>query len=76
MKNFRGGIKPPHHKRTEDMETISMPLPKKLLIPMQQHIGAPLSPTVKKGDRVLVGQKLGDSGAFVSSPVHSAVSGT
>ncbi len=76
QKTFKGGIKPPHHKKTEEMNTVSMPLPAKLLIPMLQHIGAPLTPTVKKGDRVLAGQKIGDSTAFVSAPVHSGVSGT
>ena len=42
---------------------------------MLQHIGAPCAPAVKKGDRVLVGQKIGMSDAFVSAPVHSSVSG-
>jgi len=42
---------------------------------MQQHIGAPCEPLVKKGDQVGVGQKIGDADAFVSAPVHSSVSG-
>lgn len=75
LKVFRGGIKPPHHKKTAEMETVKMPLPTKVMIPMLQHIGQPCIPTVKKGDRVLVGQKIGDTEAFVSAPVHSSVSG-
>ena len=43
---------------------------------MIQHIGAPCIPLVKKGDRVLVGQKIGDSDKPISAPVHSSVSGT
>jgi electron transport complex protein RnfC len=75
LKVFKGGIKPPHNKGTENIETIEMPLPKKVIIPMQQHIGAPLTPLVKKGDTVKLGQKIGDSTAYVSSPVHASVSG-
>lgn len=76
LKAFKGGASVPHHKRTENHSTISMSVPKKVIIPMLQHIGAPCSPLVKKGDRVKVGQKIGGSEAFVSSPVHSSVSGT
>lgn len=76
LKSFKGGIKPGHHKETSEMETVKMPLPSKVVIPMLQHIGAPCMPLVKKGDRVLVGQKIGDSEKMISSPVHSSVSGT
>lgn len=75
LKVFKGGIKPPHHKVTSELETVIMPLPSKVIIPMLQHIGAPCVPNVKKGDRVLVGQKIGYSDAAVSAPVHSSVSG-
>ena len=52
-------------------------LPKgELVFPMAQNLGVPCQPVVKKGDRVLMGQKLGDSEAFVSAPVLSSVSGT
>ena len=43
---------------------------------MSQHIGAPCSAIVKKGDAVLVGQKIADTEAFVSAPIYSGVSGT
>ncbi|HPV02587.1 MAG TPA: electron transport complex subunit RsxC [Clostridiales bacterium] len=76
IKRFRGGINPGHHKETAELETVKMPLPSKVVIPMQQHVGAPCVPLVKKGDRVLVGQKIGDSDKPVSAPVHSSVSGT
>lgn len=74
---FRGGVHPPENKlQTEKLETEVFEASKMLYVPMLQHIGAPLEPTVKIGERVLKGQKLGDSEAFVSSPVHSPVSGT
>lgn len=76
VKSFKGGIRPGHHKETSEMETVRMPLPSKVIIPMLQHIGAPCMPLVKKGDRVLVGQKIGDSEKMIAAPVHSSVSGT
>ena len=42
---------------------------------MQQHIGAPCTPTVKVGDTVAIGQVIGDSDKFVSAPIHASVSG-
>jgi len=75
IKSLRGGIKPPHNKRTSELETVVMPVPTKVIIPMSMHIGPPCIPIVKKGDKVLVGQKIGDSEAFVSAPIHSSVSG-
>lgn len=75
LKAFKGGVKPGHHKRTSELQTVGMPLPSKVVIPMLQHIGAPCTPIVKKGDRVLVGQKIGASEAMISAPVHSSVSG-
>ena len=50
--------------------------PEQVFIPLSQHIGAPCAPLVKKGDRVLVGQKIGDTDARLTVPVHSSVSGT
>jgi len=74
---FKGGIHPPHKKsQTEHLSIEIFPAPQKVIIPLQQHIGAPARPVVKKGDRVLIGQLLGEAGGFVSAPVHSSVSGT
>lgn len=50
-------------------------LSSEVVIPLCQHIGAPCNPLVEKGDRVLVGQKIGDTEAFCSAPVHASVSG-
>ncbi|MBQ6621487.1 MAG: electron transport complex subunit RsxC [Mogibacterium sp.] len=65
-----------HHKNTSNFETVVMPIPDVVRICMSQNIGAPCKPLVRKGDYVKVGQKIGDSEAFVSAPIHSSVSGT
>ena len=72
----RGGIHVAHNKITAENETVRMPPPKTVVLPMQQHIGAPCTPTVKKGDHVDVGQVVGDSDKYVSAPIHASVSGT
>ena len=43
---------------------------------MSQHLGAPANPIVQVGDKVKVGQKIGEAAGFISAPVHSSVSGT
>lgn len=74
---FKGGIHPPYNKEKTNNAKIKTLTPKKpVYIPLRQHIGAECEPLVKKGDYVKMYQKIGDSGAFVSSPVHSSVSGT
>lgn len=73
---FRGGIHPPHFKEQTEKSPIQEAfLPEEVIIPLHQHIGAPCEPTVKVGDMVKVGQKIGDTKAFVSAPIHSSVSG-
>ncbi len=73
---FKRGVHPPHGKHYTQNKPIEYILPKGVLVyPMIQHIGAPCEPIVKKGDTVLLGQKIGEQKGFVSSPVHSSVSG-
>ena len=73
---FFGGIHPKYNKEMStqitNFQTIN---PQQVVIPMQQHIGAPCTPLVQVGDRVLRGQKIGD-GEGLCVPVHSSVSGT
>lgn len=71
-----GGARVPHRKHTSAMESVVMPPPKQVMIPMQQHIGAPCTPIVKVGDTVDVGQVIGSSDSYVCAPIHSSVSGT
>lgn len=72
----RGGIHVPYHKNTADLPAVRMPVPERVVLPMAQSIGAPCEPLVKKGDKVRVGQKIGDTEKFVSAPVHASISGT
>lgn len=74
---FKGGAKVPGFKEfTEDIPLEKAKEPEIVVIPLQQHIGAPCEPTVEVGDKVKVGQEIGQAQAFVSAPVHSSVSGT
>lgn len=73
--NGHGGVHVSHNKNTSALEIVRMPNPDRVILPMQQHIGAPCTPTVKVGDEVKVGQVIGDTDAFVSAPIHASVSG-
>lgn len=74
---FSGGIHVEEYKNTSRSRIEMLPAPEKVVIPLQQHIGASASPCVKVGDAVTMGQKIGDvpEGAL-GCPVHSSVSGT
>ncbi len=78
VKTFsRGGIHPPEHKEpTAGSPIREIPPAPEMIVPLSQHTGAPCEATVAVGDRVLAGQKIGDSEAFITAPVHSPVSGT
>lgn len=74
---FKGGVHPYEGKELSAEKHSRDVLPGKTLIyPLSQHIGAPAVPVVKKGDRVLRGQKIAEAGGFVSACIHSSVSGT
>lgn len=70
-----GGVHPAHMKHTADMPSEEMPIPPRVVISMQQHIGAACQPLVKAGDSVTVGQKIADNDSPVCAPIHSGVSG-
>ena len=74
---FKGGVHPNDGKSlAKDKEIVEL-LPKgDLVYPLSQHIGAPASPIVKKGDHVLKGQMIAEAGGFVSAPIYASVSGT
>lgn len=77
LKTFFGGIHPKYAKEQTAASPIEiLSAPETVVVPMQQHIGAPAVPTVKKGDEVLVGQVIGEATQPISAPVHSPVSGT
>lgn len=74
--NFKGGIHPDYRKElTASLAINSLPIPGRVVIPLQQHIGAPCEVLVQVGDTVKVGQKIGESKGFVSAPVHASISG-
>ncbi len=70
------GIHVKHSKNTAACETVTLPVPKEVLIPMNMNMGAHSVPVVKVKDHVDIGDLIGDSDAFMSAPVHSSVSGT
>ena len=73
---FPGGTHPPQNKDLTRKSRIQPgPRVKQVAIMLSQHIGAPCEPLVSKNDQVEAGQKIGDSDAFVSAPVHSPVNG-
>ena len=75
-KLFFGGIHPKYNKEMSTTSTdFRQIVPEQVVIPMQQHIGAPCTPLVKVGDTVARGQKIGD-GEGLCVPVHASVSGT
>ena len=76
-RTFRiGGVHPAEHKLAKDAAIEQFPIPAKVAISMAQHLGAPATPVVEKGDKVKVGQVIGTPTGFVSGFVHSSVSGT
>lgn len=79
--SFKGGVYPlsgMHHGKylTDHKQIEIMDAPKRVVLAMVQHIGAPALPIVKVGDRVLKGQKIAEASGFVSVPVHASCSGS
>jgi electron transport complex protein RnfC len=76
LKTFSiGGIHPADRKISAGKSIEVLPLPKRVVVPVAQHIGAPAKTEVKKGDLVKAGQVIAKSGGFVSANIHSPVSG-
>ena len=77
MKTFKmGGVHPEENKISNDAAIEVMPVPAQMVVLMNQHLGAPATPVVQKGDKVKVGQLIGEAQAFMCANVHSPVSGT
>jgi electron transport complex protein RnfC len=73
---MRGGVHPEGRKElSAECPIRSVPLPKTLYIPLQQHIGAPATPLVNVGERVLKGQMIAAAQGNVSAPMHAPTSG-
>ena len=77
LDGYYGGVHPTERKEfTEHIPLQRFPEPETVVIPLSMHAGAPANPVVQVGDTVQVGQVIGESAGFISSPVHSSVSGT
>jgi len=76
LKTFsRGGVHPPEHKLSAGSKIQELPLPDIVVIPVSQHLGAPSKVMVNRGDQVKVGQLIAQAEGFVSTNIHSSVSG-
>ncbi len=74
---FKGGIHIPEHKHSSGNDTLTINTPPSVTITMNQNIGAPATPAVKKGDRVLTGQVIGTvPDTALGCPVHASITGT
>lgn len=77
LEGYYGGVHPSERKEaTEHLKLQQFPDPETVVIPLSMHAGAPANPVVQVGDTVKVGQKIGEAAGFISSSVHSSVSGT
>ena len=73
----RGGVHPADKKELSKNSPIRrIDLPLELIVSMSQHLGAPATPLKKKGDEVVMGEKIGQASSFISADVHSPVSGS
>ncbi|MFZ3386028.1 MAG: electron transport complex subunit RsxC [Candidatus Hydromicrobium sp.] len=69
------GLLLPENKITAKKPTEILPVPEKVILPLQQSIGAPCEFIVNRGDTVKAGQKIADSTSYVSAPIHASISG-
>jgi electron transport complex protein RnfC len=77
LKTFKkGGVHPAENKISADKPIEKLSLPEQVAIPIAQHIGAPSKPVVSKKDKIKAGDVIAESTGFVSSNIHSSVSGT
>ncbi|MDA3906888.1 MAG: electron transport complex subunit RsxC [Bacteroidales bacterium] len=76
MQTFKlGGVHPPENKLSAEEVVETLALPKQVIVPLGQHLGAPATAVVNRGDEVKVGQLIAKSSGFISANIHSPVSG-
>jgi electron transport complex protein RnfC len=76
-RSFEHGVHPAHHKgQTEDLAIQRVPFGRHYVMPLGQHIGVPARPAVTEGQQVLRGELIAEPGGFVSTALHSPVTGT
>lgn len=75
-KTFRGGLHLQYHKEaTASKKIVEMPEPRQVILPIQQHIGAPAEVCVQVGDQVKIGQPVAKAKGFVSTNIHASIAG-
>jgi len=76
LKTFAlGGVHPPENKLSSNAPIVVLPPPEQAVVPLGQNLGAPSKPIVARGDEVKVGQLIAEASGFISTPIHSPVSG-
>ena len=76
MSHFSGGVHPATHKTLTNASPVKRAfIPKKVVLPLSQHVGAPAVPAVAVGDTVKLGQVIARQNGFISSPVHATIAG-
>ena len=77
IKTFKkGGVHPEENKLSAELPIQDFPMPKQIIVPLGQCLGAPADCIVNKGDHVLTGQLIGTAKGFISANVHSPATGT
>ena len=77
LKTFAlGGVHPKENKLSSGAPIEQVAVPEQVIVPLGQNLGAPSKTVVKKGDKVKVGQLIAEAGGFISTNIHSPVSGT
>ncbi|MFD2189765.1 electron transport complex subunit RsxC [Pistricoccus aurantiacus] len=74
--DFPGGVHPPQHKTLSNQTPlIQAPLPRRVVLPLAQHIGQPAEPCVKVGDMVKTGQVIASAVGLISADLHASITG-
>jgi len=77
LKTFKGGVHPPEYKElAKDRIIERLPEPKRVILPLSQHIGAPARPVVEPKQRVIKGQLVAEASGFVSANIFTPITGT
>ncbi|MDP6652279.1 MAG: electron transport complex subunit RsxC [Gammaproteobacteria bacterium] len=75
-KSFQNGVHPQHLKeQTQDLPIQRVPFGSIFVMPLNQHIGVPCKPVVEKNQRLRRGELIATAGGFVSTALHSPVTG-
>ena len=76
LKTFlKGGVHPPENKLSNKSGIKDLPVPEIVRVPILQHLGSPAKPVVEPGNQVKAGQLIAKNEGYVSSNIHSPVSG-